>query len=180
MVTLRSRREVLGLAGSVAASALFGARDAFAARQRDRALSLYAVHTGEHLAITYFAAGAYQPDALLAVNHLLRDRYTDATHDIDAGLLDQVHRLRATLESRAAVHVVCGYRSAETNARERLLRQGVSSHSLHVDGRAIDLYLADRTLADVRTAALGLRAGGVGYYPTSNFVHLDTGPIRTW
>jgi uncharacterized protein YcbK (DUF882 family) len=180
MVTLRSRREVLGLAGSVVASSMLGAREVLGARTPERALSLYAVHTGERLAVTYFAGGAYRADALSAVSRLLRDHCTDETRAIDVALLDQLHRLRALLGSRAPFHVVCGYRSAETNARERLLRHGVATHSLHIDGRAADVFLPDRSLDDVRTAALGLHAGGVGYYPTSGFVHLDTGPIRAW
>jgi uncharacterized protein YcbK (DUF882 family) len=185
MVMLRNRREVLRIAGSVVASALLGAGDVLAARSRprqprDRKLSLYALHTGERLAVTYYARGAYQADALDAVNRLLRDHQTDEKCEIDAALLDQLHRLHGALGSRATFHVVCGYRSAETNARARLLRPGVAEHSLHIEGRAVDLYLPDRSLEDLRTAALALRAGGVGYYPVSNFVHLDTGPVRTW
>ena len=182
MVTLRSRREVLGLAGSVVASSFVGVREVFGARARPakRALSLYALHTGESLTVTYFADGAYRPDALSALDQLLRDHCTDETREIDVALLDQLHRLHATLDSRAPFHVVCGYRSPETNSRERLLRHGVATHSLHIDGRAVDFFLPDCSLENVRTAAMGLRAGGVGYYPTSNFVHVDTGPIRTW
>jgi uncharacterized protein YcbK (DUF882 family) len=178
MVTLRSRREVLGLAASVAA--LVGARDVFAARAPERKLKLYSVHTSEHLAVTYFRAGHYDVEALASVERLLRDHCSDETHAIDPLLLDQLHRLYKALGSRESFHVVCGYRSAETNARERLLRHGVAAHSLHIDGRAVDLFVPDRDLDDVRTAALQLGAGGVGYYPASGFVHLDTGPIRTW
>jgi uncharacterized protein YcbK (DUF882 family) len=181
VVSLRSRREVLRLAGGVAASAFLGVRGAAGAkRPAARKVSLYAVHTGERLSITYFKRGAYQPDAMAALRRLLRDHHTDETHDMDPTLLDQLHRLGAALGSREPFHVVCGYRSPETNARERAQHDGVASHSLHVDGRAVDLFVPDRSLEDVRTAALRLAAGGVGYYPASGFVHVDTGHVRTW
>lgn len=180
-VTLRSRREVLRLAGGLAASALFGARGAAAAsRTTTRALSLYAVNTGEHLAVEYFAAGDYQPDAMKAVSRLLRDHVTEQAHTIDPVLLDQLFVLRSALGTRDAFHVVCGYRSPETNAMKFRQHRGVAGHSFHIAGRAVDVFLPDRHLGQVRTAALRVGSGGVGYYPRSGFVHLDTGPIRTW
>lgn len=180
-VTLRSRREVLRLAGGLAASALFGARGAAAAsRTTTRTLSLYSVNTSEHLAVEYFADGGYQPDALKAVSRLLRDHLTDQVHAIDPVLLDQLFVLRSALGARDAFHVVCGYRSPETNALRRRQHRGVAGHSFHVTGRAVDVFLPDRDLRQVRTVALQLGSGGVGYYPRSGFVHLDTGPVRTW
>lgn len=174
----RGRRDVIKMA-AIAVGTLAGVPTAIASRP-SRALSLYAPHSGERLAVEYCTRGSYQPDALAAVNRLLRDRRTDAVHAIDPALLDQLHQLRRALGSREPWHVVCGYRSPETNAQERRLRPGVAEHSLHVEGRAIDVFLPDRPLIELRGAALQLRAGGVGYYPRDNFVHLDTGAPRTW
>lgn len=178
---MRSRREILRLAGGLAVGAVLGPREVVAAmRSSDRAVALYSVNTGEHLVAEYFQGGRYQSDALDAVSHILRDHRTDEAHAIDPTLLDQVSMLARALGSREACHVVCGYRSPETNALRRSHHEGVASHSLHMAGRAIDLFLPDRDLPALRTAALSLAAGGVGYYPRSGFVHMDTGPIRTW
>jgi uncharacterized protein YcbK (DUF882 family) len=181
VVSLRSRRDILRLAGNVAVGALVGGGQAFGARRpSDRTLAFYSVHSGERLSVAYFSGGRYQPDALGAVSRLLRDHVTEQTHVIDPTLLDQLHRLRTALDPREPFHVVCGYRSPETNAMERRRRGGIASHSMHIEGRAVDLFLPDRRLEDLRSAALRLGAGGVGYYPASGFVHLDTGPVRTW
>lgn len=178
---LRSRRDVLRLAGGLAAGTLLGGGAARAARRPvARTLVLHAVHTGERLSVEYFANGCYQPDALSAVSRLLRDHHTDQVRAIDPALLDQLHRLRLALGRAGSVHVVCGYRSPETNARERRRHGGVARHSLHVEGRAVDVFVPGRPLADLHTAARALRAGGVGYYPRDGFVHLDTGAVRSW
>lgn len=179
-LTLRSRRDVLRLAGGLAAGALVGTRGALAATVgATRALSLYAVNTGEHLSVEYCRAGAYEPQALAAVNRLFRDHYNDETHVIDAALLDRLYGVTRVLGTREAVHVVCGYRSPSTNAMKHHDHGGAASQSFHLTGRAVDVFLPDRDLGEIRTAALQM-GGGVGYYPRSGFVHLDTGPTRTW
>lgn len=181
VVTLRSRREIMRLAGGFAASALLGVRGATAeSRATDRTVSLYSVNTGEHLRAEYFANGAYQPDALAAVSRILRDHLNDQTHGIDPALLDQLSLLQGALGARGPFHVVCGYRSPATNALRQRQHRGVAGHSFHVTGRAADVFLPDRSLGQFRSAALRLGEGGVGYYPGSGFVHLDTGPVRTW
>ncbi|MGH7893311.1 MAG: DUF882 domain-containing protein, partial [Candidatus Binatia bacterium] len=112
-MTLRSRRDVLRLAGGLAIGAFVGpGRAAAANRTTDRALSLYSVNTGEHLTVEYFAEGCYQPEALGAVSRLCRDHLTDEVRAIDPTLLDQLFALRTALGSREAYHIVCGYRSA--------------------------------------------------------------------
>ena len=180
-VTLRSRREVLRLAGGLAAGTLLGVRGAAAASRADgRALSLYSINTGEHLAVEYYAEGEYQPEALAAVSRLLRDHVNDQVHAIDPALLDQLCVVRDALRTREAFHVVCGYRSPATNAMRRRQHGGVAGHSFHIAGRAVDVFLPGRDLRQLRTVALRLGDGGVGYYPHSGFVHLDTGPVRTW
>jgi uncharacterized protein YcbK (DUF882 family) len=181
-VTLRSRRDVLRLAGGIAAGALLGGRSAFAARPlvADRTLAFLSINTGEHLRAEYRVDGRYQPDAMRAIGHLLRDHRTDAVHAIDPTLLDQLFTLQRRLDATEPYHVVCGYRSPETNAFLCRQHSGVAQSSYHIDGRAVDVFLPDRELVQLRSAALDLAAGGVGYYPSSGFVHLDTGPARTW
>lgn len=145
-----------------------------------RALSFSHLHTGERLSLEYFSAGAYLPDALSAINHLLRDFRSGEAGTMDPSLLDALHRLRQLTGSRQPFEIISGYRSATTNAELHRRSAGVASASLHMTGQAIDIRLADVSLIRLRDAALSLRAGGVGYYGSSNFIHVDTGRVRAW
>lgn len=147
-----------------------------------RVLRFSHLHTGEKLSVEYFAGGGYLGDALEAVNRLLRDFRTGDVGAIDQALLDQLHAVRVATGSTAPFQVISGFRSSATNEalRGRSERSGVARRSLHLDGRAIDIRLADVALPRLRDAALALRMGGVGFYPGSGFVHLDTGRVRAW
>lgn len=146
-----------------------------------RALAMVHTHTRETIDIVYAAGTDYRPDALQVLNHFLRDHYTGEVGAIDPQLFDLLHRVRQVLGSTAAFQVISGYRAPATNLRLRLTRGGgVASKSLHTEGRAIDVRLPGVALADLRDAALSLRAGGVGYYAREDFVHLDTGRVRHW
>jgi len=158
---------------------LVAAAPARAARQSPRTLSFYHTHTGEHLTATYYERGAYVPDALQAVNRLLRDFRTETVHVIDPHLLDQLYALNACCGGRS-FEVISGYRSPQTNAMLRHTTNGVATHSLHIEGRAIDIRLEGCDTARLHRAALAMARGGVGFYPRSDFVHLDTGRFRTW
>ena len=154
-------------------------RQALAAT-RERFILLHHCHTGEVLKTVYFADGHYQPDALRAATHHLRD-WRDNTHlPIDPTVLDLLWSLRAKLQTTTPIQVFCGYRSPETNAMLRRTHHGAARNSLHMRGMAVDLYVEGRPLSMVHAAAVGLRGGGVGYYPRSGFVHVDTGDIRYW
>jgi len=176
----RSRRDVLRLGAATVLGLAAGPRLAWAMAESSRSLAFYCLHTGEYMSVEYCAGGRYQRDALRAVDRLLRDHRTDQIHPIDPALLDRMWVLHRRLASRAQIHVISGYRSAQTNAMLRRTESGVARSSFHIQGRALDFFLPDRQLAQVRRAALGLKLGGVGYYPASNFVHVDSGPIRSW
>ena len=132
------------------------------------------------MAIEYYARGTYVPQALTSVNRLLRDFRTGDVGTIDVGLLDLLHRLAALTASRRPFQIISGYRSPATNEALRQHSTGVARDSLHVHGQAIDIRLADVPLQSLRDAARSMRSGGVGYYPASDFVHVDTGRVRTW
>lgn len=143
-------------------------------------MRLVHLHTHEQLDLMLAPSPAEQPGLLATVNRFLRDHYSGVQGRMDPGLLDQLKSLQALLGGRT-IEVISGYRSPETN--ERLRRRGgggVASRSLHLDGRALDLRMPGVPLATLRDAALELRAGGVGFYPTSDFVHIDTGRVRRW
>jgi uncharacterized protein YcbK (DUF882 family) len=148
-----------------------------------RALDFLHTHTGETLSVEYFSSGTYLPDAMTEVNRFLRDFRTGDIHPIDPGLLDILHGLRDLTGTAKPFQIISGYRSPKTNA---MLREtgggGVALGSLHMQGKAVDIRLADVPLSKLRNAALNLGKGGVGYYPTpsSNFVHVDTGRVRRW
>ncbi|MSO56982.1 MAG: DUF882 domain-containing protein [Acidobacteria bacterium] len=161
-------------------TALAAARSAFAGSAAPRALRFNHLHTGERLEVEYFSAGTYQPDALHAVDRLLRDFRTGDVHPINPDLLDLLHNVTGLTESRKPFDVISGYRSPATNQMLRRRSEGVAAGSLHMQGLAIDIHLADVPLPKLRDAALTIRRGGVGYYPASNFVHVDTGRVRTW
>ena len=177
-----SRRRLLATFGTLGACALAaGPRWAQAAAPATpRALRLDNLHTGEKLSVEYFSGEAYLPDALGAVNHLLRDFRTGDVGTMDAGLLDLLHSLALFTASSRPFQVISGYRSPATNAALHRRSSGVASGSLHMRGQAIDIRLADVPLATLRDAARSLQRGGVGYYPASDFVHVDTGRVRTW
>jgi uncharacterized protein YcbK (DUF882 family) len=146
----------------------------------ERQLELYNSHTGESLRTVYWAVGKYLPSALREVNWLLRDHRSNETIAIDPDLLDLLYNLSTTIEARPSFQIISAYRSPATNAMLRMTSSGVAEHSQHIKGKAVDIRMPGNSLAVVRRAALSLQGGGVGYYPWSNFVHVDTGPIRSW
>jgi uncharacterized protein YcbK (DUF882 family) len=182
MQRVNSRRQVLRLAAGsaavlIAAPAL--ALPRFSAPGH-RALAFHNTHTGENLDLVYWANNTYEPDALRAINHFLRDFRTGDVHPIDPKLLDVLVAVRYRLDTSSPFHVISGYRSPATNAMLRSKSEGVAKGSLHMQGQAIDVRVPERHLSDLREAALSLRDGGVGYYPGSDFVHIDTGRVRHW
>jgi len=179
-----NRRSFLGYGALATAAAMVpGRAQAAVSRRPERVLSFFHTHTGERLKIAYCCDGIYQPEALAQLNHLLRDFRVDQEKSIDPNLFDLLHELGGTLETDQPYHIISGYRSAQTNAmlRERGgAHTGVASSSLHMVGKAIDIRLPGVRLDHLRSAAASLKLGGVGFYPSSNFVHVDTGRVRYW
>ena len=138
------------------------------------------LHTGETFNEVYYANGSYIPDALAEATRVMRDWRTGDEHFIDPGLFDALSAIRGRLETNAPYQIISGYRSPKTNAMLRRGSNGVAEHSQHVQGKAIDVRIENVDLRNLRAAALDLGAGGVGYYPPSNFVHIDTGRVRQW
>lgn len=173
-----SRRQFIEFSLSAAA---FATVPGWASATRTgRELGFYHLHTGEKLRISYYENGAYIPSALAAINRVLRDWRTGEVFPIEPKLLDQLYVLQRLVETPGPYHVICGYRSPVTNQMLRGHSNGVAQNSLHLQGQAIDICLPGKSLALLRKAALAMHAGGVGYYPGSDFIHLDTGRIRQW
>ena len=145
-----------------------------------RSLSFFNTHTGERLAVCYFKNGAYCTDAMKHINHILRDHRTGDIKVIDPRLMDLLYTVNRQLGSGSPYHIISGYRSSKTNAMLRAQTSGVAKFSYHMLGRAIDIRLPGCDTRQLRQACLNLKRGGVGYYPRSDFVHLDTGSFRTW
>ena len=194
-----SRRSFLGYGAVAAAGALVPAR-AFAgtspaahtalapaatnaALAMDRELAFVHTHTGERLSTAYVAGGEYVAPALKDINVLLRDFRANRVKPIDPALLDLLFQLNGELGTDQPFTVISGYRTPETN---NMLQErggsgsGVATHSLHMDGKAIDIRVPGIKLEHLRDRAKALKLGGVGYYPASNFVHVDTGRVRYW
>jgi len=174
------RRQVLRW--GLSAAAMVASRPAMATTLMigERRLSFHDTHTGESLTATYWADGVYVPEGLRAINHILRDFRTGDVALIDRKLLDLLHTLAGKLDTRAPYQVISGYRSPKTNALLASASGGVAKKSLHMQGMAIDIRLADTRLADLHQAAIDLRQGGVGFYPAADFIHVDVGRSRTW
>ena len=177
----KSRRDILkaGLGSVVLGGVALSAAPSLA-EKATRRLSFHNLHTGESLDAVYRQGGVLAPDALAAVDHVLRDYRTGDVHTIDPRLLDLLATLSARVNARSPFQVISGYRSPATNAMLHAHSDGVAKSSLHMKGLAIDIRLADVDLDRLHGAALGMSAGGVGYYPTSNFVHVDVGAVRRW
>jgi uncharacterized protein YcbK (DUF882 family) len=146
-----------------------------------RRISFRHLHTGEMVdRAVYFADGHYVAQNMRQISHVLRDWRTDEILAYDPRLMDLLFALQRRLRTSEPFDIVCGYRCPETNAMLRRMSRGVAKHSLHMKAMAIDLRMPGRALRDVRNAAAQLKLGGVGYYPASDFVHVDTGPVRYW
>ena len=148
-----------------------------------RVLAFNHTHTRERLDLTYAVNDQYVPDALRTLNRFLRDHYSGTVGEMDPQLFDLLHQVRHVLggKSLPAFEVISGYRCPETNNHLRNSRGGgVAKRSLHMEGKAIDVRLPGVPLAELRDAAISLDAGGVGYYPSEQFVHIDTGKVRRW
>jgi len=139
--------------------------------------------TNERLDIVYRRGDSYLPEALAELDHYLRDHRTGEVHHFDPQLFDLLHELTASLnDSGGEIDVICGYRTPWSNEflRTRSAHTGVALHSLHMQAEAIDIRLAGISTSAVRDAALRLHRGGVGYYRSSDFVHVDVGRVRQW
>ncbi len=178
-----NRRKFLTLA-SVATVAGMLPRAAFSSpgsiAQPERSLSFYNTHTGEELRTVYWAQGNYLEDSLHEINFILRDYRTNEIKNIDTGLLDLLFAIRNKLETQQPFDIISGYRSPATNAFLRAHTTGVAEHSLHLVGEAIDIRVPGRELRVLHDTAVALKGGGVGYYPKSDFVHVDVGRVRYW
>ena len=143
-------------------------------------VNLRNVHTGEKLEAVYWEKGEYVPDAVQALNKVLRDYRNDESHPMDTGLYDILHQIHVKTEAKTPFQVISGYRSPATNKMLAARSGEVAKHSLHMDGPAMDVFLDDVDLKHVQAAALSVGKGGVGYYPVSKFVHVDVGRVRKW
>ena len=178
-----SRRAFLAAGVAITAECLFpheaiaGGLKVFSA---ERSLHFYNTHTDEKITAVYWSQGTLVPQALVDINHILRDHRTGEKKEIDAYLLDLLFALQQKLESAGPFHIISGYRSPETNSLLRMMSRGIAKNSLHTEGKAIDIRLPGYELMTVQHAARDLQMGGVGYYPLSDFVHVDVGNVRYW
>jgi uncharacterized protein YcbK (DUF882 family) len=155
------------------------ARAAIAA-PHERSLRFYNTHTGETLRTMFWAEGQFIPEALQDINRVLRDHRSNTIAQMDRELMLLLDKVSSQFSNNEVIHVISGYRSPETNRKLAEASGGVAKHSMHLEGKAIDIRFPGRDLAQLHKAALALKGGGVGYYPDSRFVHMDTGRVRHW
>jgi len=146
----------------------------------ERALHMHNLHTGERVRATFWADGRYVGEELAALDHFMRDFRRHTQIRIDRHLYDLLYTLQQQVGHRGTYELISGYRSPKTNAMLRRTTSGVAKRSLHTQGKAADIRLPGVELKHLRRAALSLHAGGVGYYPHSDFIHVDTGRPRQW
>lgn len=179
-VDARRRRLIVGASACVAATICRLGQAAAEQAPVERTLVFQNLHTGERTETCYWQNGAYLQEGLRDIARVLRDHRTGDIYPIDPALLDALDRLCGALEARRTFQVISGYRSPRSNALLASASSGVAKKSMHMEGRAIDLRIPGIPLHVVRDAAKSLKAGGVGYYPKSDFVHVDTGRVRYW
>jgi uncharacterized protein YcbK (DUF882 family) len=176
-----SRRQALrGLTVAAGGIVLLASWQNALASEVNRSVSLYHTHTDEKLKLTYFEDGQYHHEAIGELNKFLRDHRTGEIFPINLQLIDMLFVLERATESRGAIEIISAYRSPVTNEALRAEDSGVAKQSLHIEGRALDIRFTDVNVFDLRNAALNMKAGGVGFYPKSNFIHIDNGRVRSW
>ena len=177
-----SRRGFLTRVGDAAAGTLLlPSQEAFSkAIAKERRLTLINMNTDEELGIFCSPQKNYDRKTLNQFSHFLRDHRTDESHPMDPALIDLLYAVTVLTRSQGEFRIISGYRAPETNQMLRKQSHGVAEHSLHMIGKAIDLRTDDVNTKTLRMAAIALQQGGVGYYGAADFVHMDTGDIRTW
>jgi uncharacterized protein YcbK (DUF882 family) len=180
--SLLGRRRLLGLGLAAAATGALAPASAWASLPPapERSLAFHNTHTSENLTAIYWRNGTADHGALTEINHILRDFRTGDAFKIDVKLLDLLAELHRRTGSKQPFQIISGYRSPKTNSMLAAESSGVATHSLHMDGKAIDIRLADVPLRTLHDTAVAMKLGGVGIYPQSNFVHVDTGRVRYW
>lgn len=146
----------------------------------ERSLKFFHTHTGGSLSVTYYTGGQYVPEAMTELRAFLADWRNGQQRDMDPELMDILWRIQQISDNREVYEVISGFRSEETNALLHSRSKGVAKNSQHLLGKAIDVRLRGLDLEQLRKTARELRLGGVGYYPRSDFVHVDTGRVRYW
>ena len=150
------------------------------AKEPDRKLRLVNAHTWEKLDIVFWTDGMHIDESMSEISYLMRDHRANESITIDTQLIDDLYNLYQLLDTDERIHILSGYRTQATNAKLRKRSNGVAKYSLHMEGKAVDLNVPGKTADQIRLAALSMKSGGVGYYPSSGFVHIDTGNVRAW
>jgi uncharacterized protein YcbK (DUF882 family) len=145
-----------------------------------RELHFSHAHTGENLSVVYWENGSYLPDALSEINFLMRDFRSEEVFPIDPQLLDLAHRIQTVAGDGNTFTIFSAYRSPATNRKLRESSSGVAKKSFHMQGKALDIQLSGVSADKLRDIAVSLNIGGVGFYSSSGFVHVDVGPVRQW
>jgi uncharacterized protein YcbK (DUF882 family) len=178
-MNLNRRQFITGTVGLVAAAMI--PRVSVAAIVTEyKPLTFNNLHTGEKITIAHRNSLGYFQTALDQINHLFRDFRTGAIEPINPKLLDVIYQLDQNFNGNNVIDLISGYRSPETNGNLHAHSDGVAQNSFHMYGKAADIHFQGKEVGKMYKAALDLRAGGVGLYSKSNFVHVDVGPVRTW
>lgn len=179
-----NRRHFLQKAAALSAAGLSSSllsQQAMAGDLRgERILRAYNIHTGEMVSATFWANGHYIDEEVQALDFLVRDHRANMAVAMQRQLYQNLYQLQELFDSRQPLYVISGYRAPETNAGLRKVSNGVAQRSLHTLGQAMDIRIPGVSHRNLHEAALALGSGGVGYYPKSGFVHIDTGRVRHW
>ena len=173
-----SRRQVLQMGGVVIASSLSPTPSW--SHHASRSLKLHNALTRENVEVEYWVGGEFVPEALKELNHFLRDPHNGKVTEIDPRLYHLIFDIAGKLGAKGIINIMSGYRSPVTNDRLRRRNSAAAKGSFHVKGKAVDIRIPGYSTNAVRRVAVELQQGGVGYYPRSKYVHIDTGPVRSW
>ena len=178
----QSRRKWLSLGGIVLGATLLpNIASATVSTPKPRVLSLRNINTGDHFSTQFVEGKGLSSATLKKLDWLMRDKRDGSIHKMDSKLFAKLYNIQSKLGLRnTEIQIICGYRSPASNAAMSRRSSGVASNSYHTHGQAIDFRIDGVALSKVRAAAESLSSGGVGFYPQSNFIHVDTGPVRTW
>lgn len=179
---MHHRRQFLQQAASLGVAGLAASliSPAASAAGEERTLRVYNIHTGEMVNSTFWADGRYIDEEIQALDYLARDHRANQTIALQRQLYQNMYQLQQLFSSHEPLYVISGYRAPKTNAGLRHASDGVAEHSLHMQGRAIDIRIPGVSHRHLHKAALAMASGGVGYYPKSGFIHIDTGRVRHW